>query len=94
MSWVTLSNQKSPHPYTYLRRIPYSHTDVGNLSACREGLVTCDYSLLSRAEAHALATAERLRNHAACLDRRGYCDRSRLTAAEAAAIPLPAGSAP
>ena len=35
----------------------------------------------------AIASAERTRNYTACLNRRGYCDRSRLTPSEVASIP-------
>jgi len=55
-----------------------------NTSDCQAGRDTCDYSLL---EAQALTRAERVRNYTACRDRRGYCDRSRLTPSEAASIP-------
>ncbi len=34
-----------------------------------------------------MSSAERVRNYAACLNRRGYCDLSRLTPSEAASIP-------
>ena len=48
-------------------------------------------ALLSRADAASLLqAAERKRNYEACLSRHGYCDRSRLTPYEAAAIPLAA----
>jgi hypothetical protein len=36
----------------------------------------------------ALVAAERLRNYTACVKGRGYCDRSRLTPAEAARVPV------
>jgi hypothetical protein len=49
----------------------------------------CDHPELTPTEALelALASAESQRNYAACRDGRGYCDRSRLTPAQAAAIP-------
>jgi len=55
--------------------------------ARKEGRNTGNYSLLSPAEAQAMTSAERARNYTACLSRRGYCDRSRLTRSEAASIP-------
>ena len=58
-----------------------------NASDCKAGQDKCDYSLLSRSQAEVMGRAERTRNYAACLNRRGYCDRSRLTAAEVASIP-------
>jgi hypothetical protein len=58
-----------------------------NLSDRTEGRERCDYSLLNRSEAHAVTRAEEERNYAACRDRRGYCDRLRLTPSQAAAIP-------
>lgn len=60
-----------------------------NMANCKDGRDTCDYSLLTRSEAYTLAAAERRRNYTACLSRHGYCDRSRLTPSEAAAIPPP-----
>jgi len=59
-----------------------------NMSDCREGRDSCDYSLLSPAEAKEITSAERVRNQTACVSGRGYCDRSRLTPAKAAKIPL------
>ena len=52
-----------------------------------------DYSLLSVSETGALEATERLRNSTACAEGRGYCDPSRLTPAEAAAIPAEPGVA-
>jgi hypothetical protein len=57
-----------------------------NLSECRDGLETCDYSALTGAETGALTKAEHQRNYVACSSGSGYCDASRLTPAEAAAI--------
>jgi hypothetical protein len=65
-----------------------------NLSECKDGLETCDYSALTPAEAGALKKAEHQRNYAACLKGSGYCDLSRLTAAEAGAIPPARGDSP
>jgi len=59
-----------------------------NISACRDGQETCDYSKLTAAEAKILATAEHKRNYTACLKGYGYCDPSRLTPSEANAIPV------
>jgi hypothetical protein len=58
-----------------------------NLSACKAGKESCDYSKLTAPEAKVLADAEHKRNYAACLKGHGYCDASRLTPAEARAIP-------
>jgi hypothetical protein len=58
-----------------------------NLSLCKDGLETCNYSALTLSETGALAKAEQQRNYTACLKGYGYCDRSRLTPAEASAIP-------
>ena len=57
-----------------------------NLSACKDGLETCDYSRLTPPEAKMLADNEHKRNYAACLTGYGYCDRSRLTAKETRSI--------
>jgi len=54
-----------------------------NLSECKKGGESCDYSRLSEREASALAIAEHQRNFTACAKGYGYCDRSRLTPAEA-----------
>jgi hypothetical protein len=58
-----------------------------NLSFCKDGLETCNYSELTPSEAAALTKAEHQRNYTACLNGFGYCDPSRLTPAEASAIP-------
>jgi hypothetical protein len=58
-----------------------------NRSDCKENRDSCDQSLLSPSDAQRLTRAEAERNYAACLNRRGYCDRSRLTTAQAASIP-------
>jgi hypothetical protein len=58
-----------------------------NLSDCKAGLETCEYSKLTETEAGSLAASENLRNYRACLKGFGYCDRSRLTPAESNAIP-------
>jgi hypothetical protein len=57
-----------------------------NLSVCRDGRETCDYSQLTATEAKMLADAEYKRNYAACLEGRGYCDLSRLTPEESHSI--------
>jgi len=56
-----------------------------NLDSCRGG-GTCDDSNLSRSEAGAMAATESQRNYVACLMERGYCDHSRLTAAQTASV--------
>ena len=43
--------------------------------------------MLSPSEAATLAAAERARSYKACVQGRGYCDRSRLTPLELAEIP-------
>jgi hypothetical protein len=58
-----------------------------NMSDCKEGRDSCDYSLLSRLEGQEVTRVERARNYTACLSGRGYCDRSRLTTSETAKIP-------
>jgi hypothetical protein len=72
------------------------------LSDCKDGIGSCDPSTLTELElaevvralrrgavsdSDAMASAERSRNYTACLNRSGYCDRSRLTPSEAALIP-------
>jgi hypothetical protein len=58
-----------------------------NITECKNGQETCDYSKLTAPETKTLADAEQQRNYRACLKGYGYCDRSRLTPAEAKAIP-------
>jgi hypothetical protein len=65
-----------------------------NLSDCRAGSVSCDYSKLTAVETSALAVAERERNYTACLKGYGYCDRSRLTLSEASGIPAERTASP
>jgi hypothetical protein len=57
-----------------------------NLSACKDGQETCDYSKLSPSEAKVLADAEHKRNYLACLKGYGYCDPSRLTTEETVSV--------
>ncbi|HEX4920830.1 MAG TPA: hypothetical protein VFV92_08830, partial [Candidatus Bathyarchaeia archaeon] len=62
--------------------------DQRNLSACRDGQDSCDYSQLTPPEARMLADAEQKRNYTACLTGHGYCDPSRLTSSQAGAIQI------
>jgi hypothetical protein len=65
------------------------------MADCRGARDDCDYSMLSASEAATLASAERTRNHKACVTGRGYCDRSRLTLLEVSTIKAdPLASAP
>jgi hypothetical protein len=57
------------------------------MADCRGARDDCDYSMLSPSEAAALVVTERARNYKACVNGRGYCDRSRLTPLELSAIP-------
>ena len=50
-----------------------------NLTDCKAGRETCQYSKLTGPETGALTDAEQVRNYRACLKGFGYCDRSRLT---------------
>jgi hypothetical protein len=58
-----------------------------NLSACKAGEETCDYSKLTAPETKLLADVEPKRNYTACFKGNGYCDPSRLTPSEAGTIP-------
>jgi hypothetical protein len=60
---------------------------AANLSACKNGWISCQRSRLTLAKVTEVTLAGRARNLTACLNRRGYCDRSRLTPSEAASIP-------
>jgi hypothetical protein len=53
----------------------------------KAGEKTCDYSNLTPQETKVLTDAEHKRNYTACIKDHGYCDLSRLTAAETRSIP-------
>jgi hypothetical protein len=57
-----------------------------DLSNCKDGAETCDYSKLTALEARTVAVGEQKRNYTACLNGYGYCDPSTLTPSEIEAI--------
>ena len=65
-----------------------------NLSNCKSGQESCDYSQLTAVESEGLARTEHQRNYQACLKDTGYCDRSLPTPVEVRSIPPDHASAP